>query len=38
MEIAKAKGLPLLKNHLLPRTRGFHLLASEVSGKGDLYN
>ena len=33
MEVAKAKGLPLLKHHLLPRTKGFTLLAETVAGK-----
>jgi hypothetical protein len=36
MEVAKQKGLPILKHHLLPRTRGFALLASIVSGKGNI--
>ena len=34
MEIAKKKGMPLLKHHLLPRTKGFTLLASQIRGKG----
>jgi len=33
MEIAKEKGLPLLKHHLLPRTKGFSLIASQSVGK-----
>ena len=35
MEIAKAKGLPLLKYHLLPRAKGFNLLVASVAGKGN---
>jgi hypothetical protein len=34
MEIAKKKGMPILKHHLLPRTKGFTLLASQIRGKG----
>lgn len=37
MEIAKAKGLPLLKHHLLPRTKGFHLLIDSVKEKADFF-
>ena len=33
VEIAKEKGLPILKHHLLPRTKGFTLLASQIKGK-----
>ena len=33
MEIAKSKGLPLLKHHLLPRTKGFTLLTSIAKNK-----
>jgi len=35
VEIAKQKGLPVLKHHLLPRTKGFTLLASQIRGKVD---
>jgi len=35
MEIAKQKGMPVLKHHLLPRTKGFTLLASQIRGKVD---
>lgn len=39
MEVAKKKGLPILKHHLLPRTRGFYLIASQLKGKVDyLYD
>jgi len=39
MEIAKEKGLPLLKHHLLPRTKGFTLFVSQVQRKIDtLYD
>lgn len=39
MKIAKEKGLPVLKHHLLPRTKGFNLLVSQVAGKVDaLYD
>lgn len=34
MEVAKAKGLPLLKHHLLPRPKGFTLVTSQLAGKG----
>ena len=37
MEVAKKKGLPILKHHLLPRTRGFYLIASQLKGKGTEY-
>ncbi|ELU10392.1 hypothetical protein CAPTEDRAFT_20972 [Capitella teleta] len=33
MEVAKAKGLPLLKHHLLPRTRGFIHTVHGLKGK-----
>ena len=35
MEIAKQKNYPLLKHHLLPRTRGFEMLVSQIEGKGN---
>ena len=34
IEIAKSKGLPLLKHHLLPRTKGFTLLTTIARNKG----
>ncbi len=33
MRIAKEKGLPILKHHLLPRTKGFSLLAKGNQGR-----
>jgi hypothetical protein len=33
MKVAQAKGLPVLKHHLLPRSKGFNLIASQVVGK-----
>ena len=36
MEIAKSKGLPLLKHHLLPRTKGFTLLTSITKNKSNF--
>ena len=39
MEVAKKKGLPLLKHHLLPRVKGFFLVASQLKNKVDyLYD
>lgn len=35
VKIAKEKGLPVLKHHLLPRSKGFNLMASQVKGKID---
>jgi len=35
MQVAKEKGLPILKHHLLPRTKGFTLLASQIRGRID---
>jgi lysophosphatidic acid acyltransferase / lysophosphatidylinositol acyltransferase len=35
VEVAKQKGLPILKHHLLPRTKGFTLVASQIKGKID---
>lgn len=35
MEVATAKGLPHLKHHLLPRTKGFTLLCSTINNKVD---
>lgn len=34
MAVARKKGLPELKHHLLPRTRGFVLTMHGVQGKG----
>ena len=34
MAVAKEKGLPLLKHHLLPRTRGFVHSMHGLKGKG----
>ena len=34
MEIARKKGLPELKHHLLPRTRGFVLSCQGLDGAG----
>lgn len=36
MQVAKEKGLPILKHHLLPRTKGFTLLASQIRGRSKL--
>jgi lysophosphatidic acid acyltransferase/lysophosphatidylinositol acyltransferase len=33
IEYAKSKGLPELKHHLLPRTKGFCLLAKGAAGR-----
>jgi lysophosphatidic acid acyltransferase/lysophosphatidylinositol acyltransferase len=30
--VAKEKGLPILKHHLLPRPKGFNLVASQLEG------
>lgn len=41
MKIARAKGLPELKYHLLPRTKGFYLTASYIEEKSinnEFYN
>ncbi|CAF0743582.1 unnamed protein product [Brachionus calyciflorus] len=38
-KIAKEKGVPVLKHHLLPRSKGFNLMASQIKGKIDyLYD
>jgi len=34
MEVARQKGLPLLKHHLLPRTKGFVHSVNGLKGKG----
>lgn len=36
VKIAKEKGLPILKHHLLPRTKGFSLLARGATGRSKL--
>lgn len=33
MKVAKEKGLPILKHHLLPRAKGFNLMVSQLKGK-----
>ncbi len=33
MEVAREKGLPILKHHLLPRTRGFVASIPYLKGK-----
>lgn len=39
MQVAKEKGLPPLKHHLLPRTKGFTVLAKQIKGHADyLYD
>ena len=38
MRVAREKGLPELKYHLLPRTKGFYLVASYVDGKSNHLN
>lgn len=39
IEYAKLKGLPELKHHLLPRTKGFCLLAKGASGRiGSIFD
>jgi lysophosphatidic acid acyltransferase / lysophosphatidylinositol acyltransferase len=39
MIVAKEKGMPCLKHHLLPRTKGFTVLASQIKGHADyLYD
>jgi lysophosphatidic acid acyltransferase/lysophosphatidylinositol acyltransferase len=37
IEFAKARGLPVLKHHLFPRTKGFSLLAKNLKGIGVCY-
>ena len=34
MEVARKKGLPVLKHHLLPRTKGFVLSVNGLKGTG----
>lgn len=38
MKVAKEKGFPELKYHLLPRTKGFFLAASLIEGKSNNTN
>jgi lysophosphatidic acid acyltransferase/lysophosphatidylinositol acyltransferase len=38
MKVAKEKGLPELKHHLLPRTKGFTLAASQMEGKSKHFS
>jgi len=33
MDYARSKGLPLLKHHITPRTKGFSLLAENLRGE-----
>lgn len=35
MEVAERKGLPKLKYHLLPRTKGFCVTVQHLRGKGE---
>ena len=37
MKVAASKGLPLLKHHLLPRTKAFSLVAKTGANKSNLY-
>ena len=37
MKVAREKGLPQLKHHLLPRTKGFSLLAKGASNRSILF-
>jgi lysophosphatidic acid acyltransferase/lysophosphatidylinositol acyltransferase len=37
MKIAREKGLPELKHHLLPRTKGFLLVASQMAHRVDYF-
>lgn len=34
IQVARVKGLPELKHHLLPRTKGFALLMKGSAGRG----
>jgi len=38
MIVAREKGLPELKHHLLPRTKGFSLLAKGAPGRSNYLN
>lgn len=33
MKVAREKGLPELKHHLLPRNKGFYFIATQLAGK-----
>jgi len=35
MEVAEKKGLPTLKHHLLPRTKGFWITVQNLRGSGE---
>lgn len=35
MQIAESKGLPKLKYHLLPRTKGFYVTVQNLRGTGE---
>lgn len=35
MQVAESKGLPKLKYHLLPRTKGFWVTAQSLRGTGE---
>lgn len=37
MEVAEKKGLPKLKYHLLPRTKGFCVTVQNLRGKGEIF-
>lgn len=37
MKIAKEKGLPELKHHILPRTKGFTLLLQGAENRSKLF-
>ena len=37
MKYAREKGIPELKHHLLPRTKGFSLLAKGATGRSMLF-
>lgn len=36
MQVAESKGLPKLKYHLLPRTKGFWVTVQNLRGTGEL--
>lgn len=36
MKIARDKGLPELKHHLLPRTKGFSIIARGAQDRGEF--
>lgn len=38
MKVAREKGLPELKHHLLPRAKGFSLLARGAQGRSNKKN